>query len=193
MKGNKVEVIKPPKFVFMADSTHPPLPAIPPEALMPWADALLEIIEWQNRRISALDDEIHRLKKGTRKPPPPPSQMEKGTEPPDKVAATKKKGPQRQETALLEIHEERIIQPEAIPPGSRFKGYRDVVVQDLLIQAPCHPLPTGGLPNPGWQLRGWQVTRHYPWRALGENPAGLPPVPVPPPARHPAAIAGTGA
>lgn len=155
----------------MTDSTRPPLPTIPPEAQTPLVDTLLEIIEWQNRRIAALEDEIHQLKKETRKPPPPPSQMEKSTEPPSEVAVAKKKGPQRQKTALLEIHEEQIIQPPAIPAGSRFKGYRDVVVQDLLIkphvtryrlanyQTPDGSYVVGKLPD---TIRGghWGATLH---------------------------------
>jgi hypothetical protein len=49
------------------------------------------------------------------------------------------KGPgseKRSKTALLVIHEEQVIAPaEPVPEGSRFKGYRDVVVQDRVIRA----------------------------------------------------------
>jgi hypothetical protein len=50
------------------------------------------------------------------------------------------KGPgseKRSKTASLIIHEEQVIAPaEPVPEGSRFKGYRDVVVQDRVIPGP---------------------------------------------------------
>lgn len=119
----------------MSEPPRPNLPDIPAEARAPWVDALLEFIQWQHQRIAALEDEIHKLKNETRKPPPP-SQMEKAAEAAvDPGVAPKKKGPQRGKAALLDIHEERAIGVEDIPSGPCFKGYRDVVVQDLLIRA----------------------------------------------------------
>jgi hypothetical protein len=42
----------------------------------------------------------------------------------------------RSKTAELMIHDEQILQPtRRIPKGSRFKGYRDIVIQDLVIGA----------------------------------------------------------
>jgi hypothetical protein len=39
----------------------------------------------------------------------------------------------RSKTASLVIHEERVVAPaEPVPEGSRFKGYCDVVVQNLV-------------------------------------------------------------
>jgi hypothetical protein len=53
----------------------------------------------------------------------------------------------RSKTEPLEIHEERVIAPEAIPGGSRFKGYEDYVVQGLIIRA--H--------NTRYRLERWQT------------------------------------
>lgn len=42
----------------------------------------------------------------------------------------------RSKKAELVIHDEKIIKPKRrIPKGSRFKGYRDVIIQDLVIEA----------------------------------------------------------
>jgi hypothetical protein len=46
----------------------------------------------------------------------------------------KKQGPKRKKTEHLPIHKTEIIEPDVVPEGSTFKGYRDVVVQDLVIQ-----------------------------------------------------------
>ncbi len=41
----------------------------------------------------------------------------------------------KKKTQKLLIHEDKIIKPDApIPSGSRFKGYRDFVVQELTIE-----------------------------------------------------------
>lgn len=41
----------------------------------------------------------------------------------------------RSKTQSLAIHEEKIIQPDRLPAGSRFKGYDDYTVQELVLQA----------------------------------------------------------
>ncbi len=45
-----------------------------------------------------------------------------------------RKVPNEKKTQHLPIHKTEIIEPDVVPEGSEFKGYRDVVVQDLVIQ-----------------------------------------------------------
>ena len=87
-----------------------------------------------------LKDEVAVLKGEKKRPVFKPSRMneeagkadqaqEEGQKPPRRAGSTK-----RSKTAQLEIHYDKIIQPtEPVPPGSRFKGYRDYTVQEIVI------------------------------------------------------------
>jgi hypothetical protein len=94
---------------------------------------LFEQLAEQQRTITALRDEIARLKGGPRRPNVKPSGMEKATEPkPDNPSG--EKGRKRGTTkSKLTIHEEKTTKAVA-PAGSRFKGYTSFVVQDLVIR-----------------------------------------------------------
>src|SRR4051812_10172939 len=74
--------------------------------------------------------EIAALKGVKGRPVIRPSGMEQKTEP---KPAGGKRGRKRRKTGQLVIHEERIIRA-AVPAGSRFKGYEDFVVQDLVLR-----------------------------------------------------------
>jgi len=84
----------------------------------------------------ALRDEIARLKGLNQRPKILPSRLE-----PKKKTKKKRKGKRpgskkRSKTRNLAIDEEVVVAPEEpIPDGSRFKGYEDYTVQDLLIRA----------------------------------------------------------
>ena len=106
-------------------------------------DGLLE----KNQRLSAeaqqMRDEIAVLKGEKAKPKFKSSKMDKNTNK-DKNEASGEDGEKlkrpgsakRSKTAQLQIHEERVVAPaNPIPADSRFKGYRDVVVQGLVIKA----------------------------------------------------------
>ena len=91
---------------------------------------LFEQMTEQQRTITALRDEIARLKGGPRRPNIKPSGMEKATEPkPDKPSGGKRGSTK----SKLTINEEKTIEAVA-PAGSRFKGYTSFVVQDLVIR-----------------------------------------------------------
>ena len=125
----------------------PPLPDIPESEQTPVVKSLLvlleefaQIIQQQSEEIDLLKDEIKHLKGEKKRPTFKPSQLDKETEKSGKGEGEEKKdnkrpgSSKRSKNADLTIHEDKIIQPEGtIPPGSRFKGYRDFVVQELVI------------------------------------------------------------
>src|SRR3954453_5111459 len=74
--------------------------------------------------------EIAKLKGVTGRPAIRPSGMEQKTEPADKAG---KRGAKQRKTERLVIDEERVIKAD-VPAGSRFKGYEDFVVQDLVLR-----------------------------------------------------------
>lgn len=83
------------------------------------------------QEVAALRDENRRLK-GLKGPPLiKPSGMDKGTEAKAKPApGNRRRGAKN---ARLAIDEDRILEVEA-PAGSRFKGYEDFLVQDLIVR-----------------------------------------------------------
>lgn len=81
----------------------------------------------------ALRDEVARLKGLSPRPPtrPAPSGLERASERAQAKPGQRRRGP---------VHERGVITREvvlkaAVPAGSRFKGYEDVVVRDLVLEA----------------------------------------------------------
>ena len=123
------------------------LPDIPEEEITPLVGSLLTTIEQLAERVRQQDEENQLLKneirilKGEKKRPTfKSSQLDKETENPiendgERKNTKKRSGSsKRSKNAALTIHEDKVIQPEKpIPPGSRCKGYRDFVVQELVI------------------------------------------------------------
>ena len=101
----------------------PKLPEINEEDRTPVVDVLLEFISWQQKKIDKLEQKILKLKGETTKPIIKPSKMDKDDSlDDDKTDSKKKKGPRRSKKGNLKIDETKIIQPNDIPEGSRFKG-----------------------------------------------------------------------
>lgn len=116
----------------------PPEPKISDKEHSPLVDQLLEMVAWQNMKIEELENQILKLKGETTKPKIKPSKMDEETDIADdeeeETDSTKKKGPKRKKTGGLPIQNTKIIKPDNIPEGSKFKKYVDVVVQDLSIE-----------------------------------------------------------
>jgi len=158
------------------------LPEIPDAERTPLVERLVVLIEalaQENQRqaetIQQLRDEIAVLKGEKRKPTFKPSGMEEATTPdappPEEGEAgaagegPPKKRPgsnKRSKTQQLTIHQEIPVPPaQPLPAGSRFKGYRDFVVQDLKIESF----------NTRYRLEVWQTPAGE-W-VCGELPATL--------------------
>jgi len=83
------------------------------------------------QEVAELRAEVARLKGGNQRPAPRPSGMEAATE--AKAGAGKRRGRKRRKTESLRVDEDRFVEATA-PAGSRFKGYEDYVVQDLVLR-----------------------------------------------------------
>lgn len=125
------------------------LPDIPDAERTPLVEQLVELIETlaeanqrQAETIQQLRDEIAVLKGEKGKPRFKPSGMEtsgdvQAKKPAGRGLSSGQEGGSRKraKTPELTIHDEVPIAPRhPLPPGSRFKGYRDFVVQDLNIE-----------------------------------------------------------
>jgi hypothetical protein len=102
------------------------------------------IIAELEQRVRALEAEVRRLKNLPPRPnikpsalnqerdddAPPPSGGASPADPCQPRRAKKRK-------KRLKIHRRVVIEPEHVPSGSRFRGYHDFDVQDLLI-CPCN-------------------------------------------------------
>jgi hypothetical protein len=123
------------------------LPLISESERTPRVQVLLGIIEGltqevqrQEERIGQLEDEIAVLKGEKKRPRFKPRKLDETTgeddsEGDDSNTGKRPGSKKRRKTAKLTLHEERRIAPAQIPAGSRFKGYQDDVVQDLVIRS----------------------------------------------------------
>lgn len=95
--------------------------------------ALLAKVTALERTVTAQRDEIARLKKVPGRPVIKPSGVESAAQPKSPAGQGRGRKSGGKKTARRVIHEDRVIKAAA-PNGSRFKGYEDFVVQDLVFR-----------------------------------------------------------
>jgi len=128
------------------DTTQELTPLV--KKLLAQIDVLVEALQRANSEIQQMRDEIALLKGQKARPKFKSSKMDQHTDkdheqgdhkgaPSQDGAKSKRAGSiKRSKTAQLQIHEECVIAPAGpVPDDARFKGYRDVVVQGLVIKA----------------------------------------------------------
>ena len=116
----------------------PKLPDIPEGERTPLVAGLLEVIHYQMEIIQAMRDEIAVLKGNNPKPTIKPGKMEKKAKANDdkKSPKDKRAGSDKQnKTSELTIHDTIIIKAENVPEGSKRKGYKDFIVQGIIVRS----------------------------------------------------------
>jgi hypothetical protein len=114
------------------------IPEIPEEERTQTITALLNVISQlnENNRLLAeenqrLRDEIARLKGGNCRPKIKASILEK----PDTGEVSRKRGERRRRRKKrIKIHKTIKLQPDNIPAGSKFKGYKKFIEQEIILQ-----------------------------------------------------------
>ena len=112
-------------------SVPPDLSGLSNSALVELVVRLLGKVAELERTVVEQREEVARLKGLKGRPDIKPSGMERGTTP--KLPSRGKRGGRGKSTPRASI-EEQILKVSA-PDGSRFKGYEDFVVQDLVLRA----------------------------------------------------------
>src|SRR3954453_18231092 len=108
------------------------LDALSPTKLKALVIELLGKVAALEQTVAAQRAEIARLKGLKGRPALKPSGMEKASEPKPPSPVKGRRGPVTPRVAV----EDRIL-AAAVPPGSRFKGYADFFVQDLVLRVCC--------------------------------------------------------
>jgi hypothetical protein len=153
---------------------------------------LLQVLEENaalRAEVAALREEIRRLK-GLKGPPAlkpsKPSGMEKATEAKPGGRSKRRRGPKN---TRLTVDEVRVLKAE-VPRGSRFKGYEDFVVQELVVRpwviryrrerwltpegaTVVAPLPPGIAGHFGAEVRRFALALYHQSQCTVERTTGL--------------------
>src|SRR3954462_1356783 len=107
------------------------LSGLPRAELEALAERLLAENDALRQVIAGLKAEVATLKGVKGRPELKPSGMGKGTEP---APAGTGRGAKGSKSARLAVHEDRVVAAADVPAASRFKGYEDFLVQDLVLR-----------------------------------------------------------
>ncbi|MBP2447907.1 hypothetical protein JOH51_005415 [Rhizobium leguminosarum] len=98
-----------------------------------------DLLRVENTRLKVdnqlLRDEIARLKNLPPRPPFRPSGMDQATSDDKAVAGSQKPARRRGPKGDTGSATREEVLPASVPPGSRFRGYKDCVVRDLVVRA----------------------------------------------------------
>lgn len=120
------------------------LPAVPAGEMTPFVQSIMQLLQAfveENARlreeVAMLRDEVAVLKGHKPRPKFKGSNLVKKTGKDDQPGPGPGKASRTQRvlTAELPIHEDRIVPALAVPADAEFKGYRDFVVRELVLQA----------------------------------------------------------
>lgn len=105
----------------------------------PLVVSLLEVIQYLVEENQKLKDEIMRLKGEKGRPEIKPSSLENVQKDPQTQESAekqkqRKKNWKKRKNKNLRIHKIEVIKASDIPEGSRFKGYKEYIVQDIEIK-----------------------------------------------------------
>ncbi|GAC1485048.1 MAG: transposase [Candidatus Dormibacteria bacterium] len=151
------------------------LDALSPAELKAFVVQLLGKVAALEKTVAGQHDEIARLKGLKGRPQLKPSGMEEASEPKPPSTRDGRRG-RGQVTPRVAV-EDQVIKA-TVPPGSRFKGYADFVVQELVLRARCiryrrerwltsegqlivAPLPGGVDGHFGPELRRFALTQYH--------------------------------
>lgn len=83
-------------------------------------------------QVAHLDEQLKASKKLKGKPKIPPSKLNQEAQPKDNRGKRAGSDKRSKKTSLV-VDEERVIEPEELPEGAKFNGYREYDVQDLIL------------------------------------------------------------
>src|SRR3954463_14668237 len=152
-----------------------PLSSLPRGELEALAERLLAENDALKQAVAELKAEVATLKGVKRRPEVKPSGMEKGAG--SEPGATNRGRGGRGKADRLTVDEERVVEAD-VPAGSRFKGYEDFLVQDLVLRphvvrlrrerwltpdgrTVMAPMPAGVVSHFGPELRRFVLAQYH--------------------------------